>query len=90
MIADALSPAVVALLPQMREWVKDCVWRDVEDADDVDEMPDQHILRGIQRFYDGGINAFMRDSQPLTHDLLLTNPAAICGTATTVNPERNS
>lgn len=51
-------------VPQMREWVKDCVWADIGDDADVDDLTDAQILKGVARFYDGGIDAFVRDSSP--------------------------
>lgn len=52
------------LIAAMRDWAKDCAWRDV-DEDDVDEMPLAELLRGIERHYDGGMAAFIRDGLPL-------------------------
>jgi hypothetical protein len=50
------------VIKAMREWAKDCQWRDVTDESDIDDMPDEEILRGVQRHYDGGIRAFIQDS----------------------------
>ena len=52
------------VIKQMREWVKDCQWREVEDESDIDDMTDLQIIQGVQRHYDGGVRAFIRDSQP--------------------------
>lgn len=49
------------VMKQMREWAKDCQWK--EDPEEIDEMSDEEILRGVQRHYEGGIKAFIRDSQ---------------------------
>lgn len=53
-----------ALVPQMRDWVKECSWADIQDDYDVDGLADEEILLGVERFYDGGIDAFVRDNQP--------------------------
>lgn len=44
-----------------RDWIKDCYWDDIEDDQDVDELPDEQIERAIKKFYDGGINNFKKD-----------------------------
>lgn len=50
------------LILGMREWVKDCQWADIDSDSDVDELSTQEILIGVQHSYDGGIKAFIRDS----------------------------
>jgi len=52
------------VIQQMRNWVKDCQWRDVSDESDIDDMSDEEILRGIQKHYEGGVNQFLRDMEP--------------------------
>jgi hypothetical protein len=47
------------LIKQMRDWAADCQWKDDEDLPD---MSDEEILRGVQQHYEGGIRAFIRDS----------------------------
>src|SRR5579862_5063716 len=49
------------LIKQMREWVKDCQWADLAE-EDVDELSEEELLRGIQNNYDGGIREFIRNS----------------------------
>lgn len=46
---------------QMKEWVKDCQWQDIE-KEDVDSMTDSELLTGIKCHYDGGIDQFIKDS----------------------------
>ena len=46
----------------MREWVKDCQWGEQYEDSDVDELPDIVILRGVEKYYDGGIRQFMADA----------------------------
>lgn len=49
------GPAVIAA---MREWAKDCAWRDLDD-EDIDELPAAELLAGVARHFDGGIAAFL-------------------------------
>lgn len=49
------------VMKQMRDWAKDCQWK--EEPEEIDEMSDEDILRGVQRHYEGGIKAFIQDSQ---------------------------
>lgn len=51
------------LIHEMRSWIKDCSWPDI-DEDDVDEMDEQEILEGVERHYSGGIDQFIVDAQP--------------------------
>ena len=50
------------LIKAMREWVKDCQWGEQYEDSDVDELPDIVILRGVEKYYDGGIRQFMADA----------------------------
>ena len=43
-----------------REWIAECVWRDL-DEDDIADLTDRQVERGIARHYDGGIEAFRAD-----------------------------
>jgi len=44
----------------MRDWVADCVWADA-DEDDIAEMSDAEIIRGVRKHYCGGIAQFIED-----------------------------
>ena len=46
-------------IKQMKDWALDCQWRDQED---IEEMGDEEILRGVQQHYEGGIKQFLRDA----------------------------
>ncbi len=46
-----------------REWLKDCVWRDI-DEDGIDEATASDVLAAVDRHYEGGIVAFVRDQEP--------------------------
>jgi hypothetical protein len=41
-----------------REWVLDCQWRDIESEDDLNELSDAQIERGIKKHFSGGITEF--------------------------------
>lgn len=45
-----------------REWIAECVWNDLE-ADEIDELSDSEILKGIRRHFAGGIAAFKESCQ---------------------------
>lgn len=53
-------PYSVAELVEMRNWISDCVWSDLE-PDDVTELSDRAVVNGIRRNYDGGIAQFIAD-----------------------------
>jgi len=50
------------LIKQMREWVKECQWDDIDEESDVDGIDVQTLLTGIQNNFDGGIKEFIRTS----------------------------
>jgi hypothetical protein len=47
-----------------RDWVLDCSWK--ENPEDILEMSDTEILRGVERHYDGGLSQFARDGLDAT------------------------
>lgn len=49
-----------AQIPAMREWIADCDWGDLE-ACEVQHLTDAAVLRGVARWYDGGVAGFMAD-----------------------------
>jgi hypothetical protein len=42
-----------------REWALECAWK--EDPEDIAEMSDAEILRGVTRHYEGGLAQFAQD-----------------------------
>lgn len=53
-----------------RDWIKDCIWSDLE-QNEIDELSDFQIEKGIQRNYAGGLTSFIEtceDSQIETPD----------------------
>ena len=45
-----------------REWIADCVWQDLE-SEELDDLSDEEITRGIRRHFSGGISAFKETCQ---------------------------
>lgn len=54
-----MAPKHVA---EMRGWLADLSWEDME-ADDFEGVPDEAIVRAVERHYDGGVAAFLRDGE---------------------------
>jgi hypothetical protein len=50
------------LIDEAREWVKDCSWADIEEEEDVDDMSDDEIRAGVNRYYAGGWDQFVADA----------------------------
>lgn len=48
------------MILQMRGWLMDCAWADLE-PEDFEEMTDVQIVRGVERHYSGGLDQFKRD-----------------------------
>lgn len=55
-----------ALISDMRDWAKDCNWRECEDSEDVEsfinELSDTEIVQGIDANYTDGVQGFINDS----------------------------
>lgn len=49
-------------LSEARDWIKDCIWGDL-DQDDVDDLSNEQIIKGIQDNYNGGLKQFVLDSK---------------------------
>lgn len=47
-------------LNQMRSWLADLAWQDME-PEDFSEVPDDAIVRAVERHYHGGVAGFLRD-----------------------------
>jgi hypothetical protein len=47
-------------LAEMRGWVSDCVWGDL-DPDVVAGLTDRQIINGVRRHYSGGVSQFLAD-----------------------------
>lgn len=47
-----------AELLHARDWIMDCTWGDIDSDEDIEQMTDAEIQRGIARHFSGGIAAF--------------------------------
>ena len=49
-------------IQEMREWIADCegIWK--EDAEELEDLTDAQVLRGVARHYAGGIAQFIADA----------------------------
>lgn len=47
-----------ATIKAMRDWIADCVWRDLS-PEDIEELTDDEIIRGVDQHYQGGVAAFV-------------------------------
>lgn len=50
-------------IADMREWVSDCTWAD--DCE-TEEFSDLEIIRGVNRYFDGGLEAFLETCQAVS------------------------
>lgn len=48
------------IIKDMRDWVKDCEWRDISDEGDVDDLTDIEIVKGVDKGFDGGVEGFIQ------------------------------
>lgn len=62
----------VDAIAAMREWVAECEFPDAS-AERVAEMPDDVVISGVRRHYDGGIGGFLADQ------VITCRPAPECG-----------
>ncbi len=57
-IQDALKDQVI--IQEARAFICDCSWADM-DEEEAAELPDAVILKGIERYYEGGLSAFVAE-----------------------------
>jgi hypothetical protein len=48
---------------EARSWISDCIWRD--QLEELENLTDDEVIRGINRHYDGGWIQFVEDCQYL-------------------------
>lgn len=58
-LLDGLGVHGMRVVADMREWVADCAWVEIEDEDDLAALTEYEIIRGVQRHYSGGVAAFV-------------------------------
>jgi hypothetical protein len=63
LVADAALPPGVTpgVVSEMRAWLCDCAWADV-DTTDIALMPDVQIVAAVERHWDGGLANFLHDA----------------------------
>jgi hypothetical protein len=49
-------------ITDMKDWIKDVYWADM-DSEDVDDLSDEEVLGGIERFYDGGLKGWRQSAR---------------------------
>lgn len=47
------------MIQAMRDWLSDCDWLDADECDFA-SMPDWQVIRGVARWFDGGLTGFVR------------------------------
>jgi hypothetical protein len=50
-----------AQINEARSWIRDCSWLDK--AEDLKDLTDEEVRRGIDRHYDGGWTQFIANCQ---------------------------
>jgi hypothetical protein len=48
---------------EARMWISDCSWCD--ELEDLENLTDDEVMRGIERHYDGGWIQFLEDNRPV-------------------------
>ena len=48
-------------MEEARGWVADCMWADITDPEQIEEMPDDAIRDGVENHYEGGWTQFLAD-----------------------------
>lgn len=56
-ILQQLTPQNIA---DAREWISDCEWGNL-DPEDIAELSDIDIVRGVAKYYSGGWEEFLRN-----------------------------
>jgi hypothetical protein len=55
--ASNITPDVIE---QMRDWIKECLpWPDLETEEEVDDLSDAEVIKGVKTHFDGGIEGFL-------------------------------
>lgn len=51
-----------SMIAEMRNWIADCEWADIDYDEIMHDTCDADIIKGIKRHYDGGVEQFITDS----------------------------
>lgn len=55
-------------IQEMKDWLADCVWQDV-DSDDIQSMSNEQIIKAVKRHYHGGVDQFIADGLEIPYDV---------------------
>lgn len=50
-------------IQEMRDWIADCQWPDLE-PEEIDQLTDDEIIKGVKKHYSGGLEQFIADGNP--------------------------
>ena len=67
-VEQVSNPYPIHAVKQMREWLADCSWGE-GDAIDFETMDATAIIKGVDAFFDGGLDAFMLTVQQVASPL---------------------
>jgi hypothetical protein len=56
-----MEAATQAQINEARSWIRDCSWLD--EAEDLEDLTDEEVRRGIDLHYDGGWTQFLANRQ---------------------------
>ncbi len=62
-LAPAPASPTAEQIAEMRDWISDCTWGDL-DPEEIDDLPDEAVVRGVDTHYDGGVAGFLADLNP--------------------------
>lgn len=48
------------VITEARDWIADCSWNDL-DPEEIEELTDEEVLKGVKKHYSGGLEGFLRD-----------------------------
>ncbi|MFM7440361.1 MAG: hypothetical protein ACKO2V_17485 [Snowella sp.] len=48
-------------IEEAKAWILDCQWLDIHSEDDLDDLSNEEIEKGIDKHFDGGIEQFKRN-----------------------------
>jgi hypothetical protein len=48
-------------IEEAKAWILDCEWFDIHSEDDLSDLSNIEIEKGIDKHYDGGLEQFKRD-----------------------------
>lgn len=74
-----MHEVTIAQLREARDWILDNSWADLDD-DAIAELTGEQIVKGVQRHYEGGWSAFLRNTALVTADSQYASVVAVLKT----------